>query len=271
MAKFIEGTVSTMKRLTGGQHSALEIALVVMLVVSFVSTMYAWTFLAIEAARIPLILFGTLVIAVLVLFTRKGAVLAISILIIGTVVTHEDFIVKLAFMFGEGKGRLEDYLERRPGQAHMLPESTNIIVDQASREFMPKLRTLVTQSVELVVPQVAAAGNGVPAAGEETRLFIAEVVRDLERPVRKELEYMIGTIAFRIKARESLERHAHLYRVVKGLTDFQQLAALYGSLERFNFDMAALKNEDLIDCKENDWASCVPTDYAARVIAKMER
>lgn len=266
-ARFVEA----LRKLAVGRHPALEIALVVMLALSFGSTMYAWIVLSAEAARIPLILFGTITIALLVLLTKAGAVLAISILIIGTVVTHEDFIVKLAYMFGGGQGRLEDYLERKPEQSHLLPESTSVIVEQASQEFMQKFKQRIDTSTEAVLAAQDAETGADPELRDEVRRAVTKISKELEQPLQEDLVYMIGSLTFRIKIRESLERHAHLYEVVKGLTDFKTLAERYGSLERFNFDMAALQNEDLVVCKGNDWATCVPTDYAARVIQKMER
>ena len=269
MEYFRKAVTGVISRLAGGPHSALEIAWVVMLAISFGAAMYAWIFLSSEAARIPLILFGTVTIAVLVLFTEKGAVVAISILIIGTVVTHEDFIVRLAYMFGSGHGQLRDYLKDEPRRATLLPESTNVIVDDATRQFMPKLRLLLATNLEQSIDTRLAAVSADPGPDQDARRIAEEIVKSLDKPIRTEIAYVIRSVAFRVRARESLERHDYLYKVIKGVTDFEALNKRFGKLERFKFDMAALKNEDLIECHENDWATCKPTAYAARVIEKM--
>jgi hypothetical protein len=83
------------------------------------------------------------------------------------------------------------------------------------------------------------------------------------------VKYLISDIVIEVRADESSERHLYLYKVVKGLTTFEELTNTYGSIDRFNFDMAALQNEDLIRCQGNEWSTCTPSDYAPKIVAKM--
>lgn len=95
-------------------HDFLEIVLVVVLLFSFVAVAYAWIseFLpgpapqtsgyegsVVGRVKVPLVVFGATIMALLVLSSARGAAVLIAVLIIGTIVAQEGFLLRIAHMF----------------------------------------------------------------------------------------------------------------------------------------------------------------------------
>ena len=88
--------------------------------------------------QIPLIIVGVTAIVLLVTMVEKGFALGLSLLVIGTIVTTEDFLIKISHLLREG-GKIEEYI-LQPMTPSPSPDEIASGVTKTIVEELPQLQ-----------------------------------------------------------------------------------------------------------------------------------
>jgi len=110
------------KQFADAPAAALSTSSLVMLATAFAATLCAWMFGPSASYKVPLLLFGVAAIILLVLVCQTGIALGVSVLIIGTVVAPEDFLIKIAHIMRSQPGAIEPYLKGYESKPNARPE-----------------------------------------------------------------------------------------------------------------------------------------------------
>ena len=206
--------------------SFAELVSISLLGFAFLAVFFGWLFNS--DLTTPLILFGVMSITILVLLTSKTLVLIMALLIIGTIVTNEGFLLKVGVLIrGDQSGVQEvlaDYRRGTAGDEEGLAE----IVAQAVREEL---------------------GTNAPSATVQR------------------IEEIVSTAQYEQIAQRVARQGAFtpLQMLSAGEGDWQQFVDDFEDLEVFKEDLAFLRREGLAECKGKGPRSCGITDIGRQV------
>jgi hypothetical protein len=130
--------------------SLLQLIATILFGISAVSVLLGWIF---ESQRsflqIPLLLVGISSIILLVTMVRSGFALAIALLVIATVVTTEDFLIKISHLLREG-GKIESYLAHEQPSTFSPVQSAKRTTEALLRE-LPALESIEKGKIESIL------------------------------------------------------------------------------------------------------------------------
>lgn len=113
---------SAFVRFTSEPVSLLQTVATMLFALAFVSALANWAIGGTRVSlQVPLLLLGLVAIVLLVITIRKGFALGVALLMIGTVVTTEDFLIKISHLLRQG-GKIETYLATQPATPGMSPD-----------------------------------------------------------------------------------------------------------------------------------------------------
>ena len=186
-----------------------------------------------------MLLFGVASIALLVLIAKQQVVLIISILIIGTIVTKTDFLLKIfALASGEAGNITETFYDSYQG---VEPGTQTPI----SEEEMSKLVTQLIKG-ELERQGAVADKGKLEKATENIQKIIGNV--ELDR-----ISERIGNATLPLR------------RVVSGGDKWKKFAEKFKGKEYFEKHIKQLLAEGLIQCPKENAVTCIATDTGRKV------
>lgn len=194
---------------------------------AFLTVFFGW--LAGANLIVPLILLGVMAITVLVLLTSNTLVLIMALLIIGTIVTNEEFLLKIGILIRGDKTGLQEILaDYRSGTSGAKVELGEVVALAVRKELGARARPDTVQRIE-----------GIVSSAQYER------------------------IAQRVARQGALNA---LQALATGESRWETFVDAFETLEAFTGDIAFLRREDLADCESGDTRSCRISDLGARVL-----
>jgi hypothetical protein len=219
-----------MAELFKNPKSFAQLVSAIIVACSFIFVVIAWLFLRTESLETPLLLFGVSTIVMLVLLAEQQVVLIVSILIIGTIVTKTEFLLKMYALYSGEAQKVEQSFYGETGRSSP---------DFSQMEMSKRIAELVQRELE---KQDAVADR-----------------QKLEKMTTKIVQIFDSAEMFRIgeiidSARTPLDRLA------TGGSTWSNFVEKYKDRTRFIEDMALLKKEGLITCQKTNFLSCKITE-----------
>jgi len=218
-------------------QKAARFATTLLFVAAVIGVFLIWAIAGDARSKIPLLILGIVSIVLILTTVEKSYLCGIAIIIIGTVVAQEDFLLKVAHMFRGPPGSVEQYL-----QTYGDRKAAPLHDDQ--------LKVAVTQQLEEII------GERLPENKKEeiTQLLTQARVADAETKLRAK-----GAVD--IPLRRFIEQGSELDSFLKQFekTDF------------FLADLTFLRDNGFVRCTRPDEPrTCQGTDLGRRAIEALD-
>lgn len=243
-----------------------------LLVISFSFLLFSWLFMSAASQKSALGLFGIMVLLMCVVGSEKGFPLTAAVLIVGTIVAQEDFLLKISHMWAPKSGTdVSHYLSQGRDAAVSKETQRAAAVETSADAISKKISETVSSQVDKAVDQAVTKiveRLNVQAAP----LKVQEVTRDIKQEIKQATTQNIAAqtkrqvkTAITDDALRTETKFWLIENVLEKKTTFKDHNRRWGNIEAFQNDVKLLRERGLLECKGNDIDTCQPTDLAVRV------
>jgi len=202
--------------------------------IGFVVVAIAWYFYPNSALEVPLIIFGVSLIAMLVLIAKQQLVLIIAILIVGTIVTKTEFLLKMfALASGEAQHVGGDFYGSYKGG------DTGSVVSDGR----PDMSIFVTDLIRTELEK-----QGITTDKKKLSMATERIGEILDKVQLTRISERIGGA------------NLPLRKIVAGGDEWKSFLNRYDGKEFFKHDVNKLMDEGLVNCGDGNFVTCVATE-----------
>lgn len=147
---FINSLKSAAAKATDSPSAFLQVTGVLMFGISFLAVLTGWLFWPAYELKTPLLLFGVIAIVLIVVILQKGFALGVALVIIGTVVASEKFILTITSILRAEPKEVTEILKGY-GQQPNPPQDVAKVVSEAINKELGGIKPEERKRIERIL------------------------------------------------------------------------------------------------------------------------